>query len=618
MAITYGFYNSLNGDRKYNAFQMSSIFDGVIRDGVFQSIGGYLATKPGTGMQVIVSPGKAWFDHTWTVNDADLPLDISPSDLTLSRYDAVVLETDATKAVRENSIKVVKGTPASAPKKPTLVNEGDVHQHPLAYILVPRGSSSIQVQNIDIMVGKAECPFVTSILESVSIEALLAKWEGEFKAWSDKKENDFQTWFDDLQSQMEGDVATNLQNQINKINQTTATKETKSLYGVPSDGTPDDVFQAINSIGDIKVSTRTDLGDSWLLCNGEIINKKKYPELVKLFPKDGGTMIQTNGIEYYPPEDYEARSRHVLDNYIYFIQDGGYSRKYAYKAVQFPESEVALREFPRQFYYPRMKKIGDKYAVYEANSVDDLMVSDSIDGPWESKKITVDSNTYWSMGESLHYVNGHYIVFMQNRLPNSVPDTDIRAIAYTTDIESGDWKIFKPGAFKNKRMMRAIGFMQGKWVIFGQDFSRNETPIVSVSENADITSFGDTYRNFNLKVTDECVSIKDKIYAANHKMYVMRSPGENMEAISNEITGALSWARTDGKYIFSGTVVLDTENEVVYNMKNAAGSSAEAGCGDGFYLWEGSHLSYISIQEAIVTYLPEVSVPNAYAYIRGK
>ena len=108
MAITYGFYNSMNGDRKYDAIQMSSIFDGVIRDGVFQSIGGYLATKPGTGMQVIVSPGKAWFDHTWTVNDADLPLEIAQSDLTLSRYDAVILETDATKSVRENSIKVLK------------------------------------------------------------------------------------------------------------------------------------------------------------------------------------------------------------------------------------------------------------------------------------------------------------------------------------------------------------------------------------------------------------------------------------------------------------------------------------------------------------------------------
>lgn len=241
MAITYGFYNSLNGDRKYNAFQMSSIFDGVIRDGVFQSIGGYLATKPGEGMQVIVAPGKAWFDHTWTVNDADLPLEIAQSDLTLSRYDAVVLETDATKSVRENSIKVLKGAPASDPQKPTLINKGDVHQHPLAYILVPGGASSIQVQNIDIVVGKTECPFVTSILESVSIEALLAKWEGEFRVW-----------FDELQNQMAGDVATNLQNQITR--------------NAPS-------------VGDIVVSYNDAKKGPWLRCNGKSFDKGTYPEL---------------------------------------------------------------------------------------------------------------------------------------------------------------------------------------------------------------------------------------------------------------------------------------------------------------------------------------------------
>lgn len=208
MAITYGFYNSMNGDRKYDAVQLSSIFDGVIRDGVFQSIGGYLATKPGTGMQVLVSPGKAWFDHTWTVNDALYPLDIGKSDLTLKRYDAVVLETDSSQPVRKNSIKIVPGTPSTDPKKPSMVSEESQHQHALAYILVNPGATEIQEKDIEIVVGKDECPFVTSILESVSIEALLAKWEGEFQAW-----------FDELQSQMEGDVATNLQNQINELDE---------------------------------------------------------------------------------------------------------------------------------------------------------------------------------------------------------------------------------------------------------------------------------------------------------------------------------------------------------------------------------------------------------------
>ena len=39
MAVTYGFYDSTGGDRKYNAEQMGSIFDGIISDGFYSNIG---------------------------------------------------------------------------------------------------------------------------------------------------------------------------------------------------------------------------------------------------------------------------------------------------------------------------------------------------------------------------------------------------------------------------------------------------------------------------------------------------------------------------------------------------------------------------------------------------
>lgn len=54
MAVTYGFFNSVNGDRKYNADQMSSYFDGLVTDGVYEKIGDALIVKAGTGMQVSI------------------------------------------------------------------------------------------------------------------------------------------------------------------------------------------------------------------------------------------------------------------------------------------------------------------------------------------------------------------------------------------------------------------------------------------------------------------------------------------------------------------------------------------------------------------------------------
>lgn len=100
MSVTYGFYNSLNGDRKYNAEQVSSLFDGLIIDGVFASVGTAFAVKATTGITVNVGIGKAWFNHTWTLNDSILPLEAPEAEVLLDRIDAVVLEVDATESVR--------------------------------------------------------------------------------------------------------------------------------------------------------------------------------------------------------------------------------------------------------------------------------------------------------------------------------------------------------------------------------------------------------------------------------------------------------------------------------------------------------------------------------------
>lgn len=205
MAFTYGFYNSKNKDRRYNADQMSQLFDGILNDGVFNKVGELMMVVPGTGLQVLVKSGRAWFNSTWSYNDAAYPLNLSTPDVTVPRIDAVVLEVDHTETVRRNRLLVVKGIAASNPEKPILVNTDLIHQHPLAYVTLRAGAESISSGDIEIMVGKDECPFVTGILETASLEDLFAAWDEQFT-----------TWFDDIKSQLDGDVVTNLLNEINK------------------------------------------------------------------------------------------------------------------------------------------------------------------------------------------------------------------------------------------------------------------------------------------------------------------------------------------------------------------------------------------------------------------
>lgn len=205
MAFTCGFFNSENGDRKYNAEQMSAIFDGIIADGVFTTIGDHMAVSAGTGMQVLVGTGKAWFDHTWNVNDAAYPLAIAASDVTLSRIDAIVLETNHSDSVRLNKLRVVQGTVASSPVKPTLTNSEKVHQHPLAWVRVAPGVTQIAASAIENAVGTAACPFVTGIIATTAIDDLFNQWNGEFDEW-----------FDNLKSQLSDNVVANLQRQIDE------------------------------------------------------------------------------------------------------------------------------------------------------------------------------------------------------------------------------------------------------------------------------------------------------------------------------------------------------------------------------------------------------------------
>ena len=214
MSVSSGFFNSLNGDRKYNAAQMSAIFDGLIIDGVFASIGTAFAVKAAGGLTVNVGVGKAWFDHTWTVNDSILPMTAPEAEVLLDRIDAVVLEVNGTESVRENTIKFVKGNPSSAPSRPTLTNEGNVHQYPLCYIYRKYGTAVINQADITSMVGTESTPFVTGILQTISLDELLGKWQDELARFTDarsqevddwiaQEESDFTTWFNEMKADLQ-------------------------------------------------------------------------------------------------------------------------------------------------------------------------------------------------------------------------------------------------------------------------------------------------------------------------------------------------------------------------------------------------------------------------------
>lgn len=179
MSITYGYFNSVNGDRKYNADQMSQYFKGLISNGVYANLGGSMAVIADSAtMTVKVSSGRAVIDCKWIENDSNYDVTVSQSDATNPRYTAVVVQLDdANRLIR---ITTKDGTPASTPTQPSIDTATELC---LAMILVPAASSTIPQSRVTDKRGTSLCLWVTGLITQLNSNQLFLQWQEQFDIW---------------------------------------------------------------------------------------------------------------------------------------------------------------------------------------------------------------------------------------------------------------------------------------------------------------------------------------------------------------------------------------------------------------------------------------------------
>ena len=212
---TSGFFNSVNGDRLYNADQMSHIFEGLITDGVYESVGNKLAVQPNSGMTIQIATGRGWFNKRWVNNDSEYTMTVENSDVILNRYVAVVIKVDTTDAVRDAVPYLKYGEFATNPVKPIMERTETVKEYCLAYIYVGAGVSEITGSAIeDTRADESVCGWVTGLITQISTATLFAQYDAIFKEFMSAETTGFNEWFENLQVQLEGDVATNLTNAL--------------------------------------------------------------------------------------------------------------------------------------------------------------------------------------------------------------------------------------------------------------------------------------------------------------------------------------------------------------------------------------------------------------------
>lgn len=172
--LSFGFYNSKGGDRKYDAEQFGAMFNGIIADGVFAHYKNALKVTAGDGnRELVVSSGRAWFNGTWTEvddNGHSIYLMGSAVEKTYFVYLAV------NKNSRKNSVAWYSSIMSNIPEK-------GLYFYLLAQVTIPGGVNKITEAMITDTRGSDLCPYVTGIMETVSFEDLVKRVCGE--NWQD-------------------------------------------------------------------------------------------------------------------------------------------------------------------------------------------------------------------------------------------------------------------------------------------------------------------------------------------------------------------------------------------------------------------------------------------------
>lgn len=199
MAWTFGFHNSVNHDRVYNADQMSGIFEGLITDGVYEAVGNKLAVQPNSGMVIQIATGRGWFNGRWVNNSSPHLLTLDGSDVLLNRYAAICVRGDNTDGVRATQPYVKYSEFATNPVKPTMVRTDTIKEYCLAYVYIRAGATAITAADIeDTRQDTNLCGWVTGLIDQITPETLYTQFTAQFKEFYNESTTEFNEWFSGL------------------------------------------------------------------------------------------------------------------------------------------------------------------------------------------------------------------------------------------------------------------------------------------------------------------------------------------------------------------------------------------------------------------------------------
>lgn len=241
--ISYPFDSQITGyeadgspiyDRAADSSVLRKWMSHYFTDGVFSDNGALgFTVLQGDGMTVTVSAGSATIRGAIGIEDSVRTLALSAADTTYDRIDTVVARLNLENDYRSIDLYIVPGTAASAPMRPELTRNLSIWELGLADIKVGKNSSQVQQANItDTRLDADRCGIVASPLVTLDTTAVYNQimsdiaarkqeasdayddYLSDMDAYQAASKNDFDTWFQNLKEVLGGDIAGNLQLQI--------------------------------------------------------------------------------------------------------------------------------------------------------------------------------------------------------------------------------------------------------------------------------------------------------------------------------------------------------------------------------------------------------------------
>lgn len=250
-------------DREYTAAHWAAYFAQFVGNGVFANPTNQLMVVANEGLDIFVRPGWAWLNGYWYHNDEDLTISVPANTSTSVKNYGVFVHWDSNERVTKVTLEE-----HAEPLRTTTDWELK-----LAGITVPAGTARISDSMItDTRPDSGVCGFVSGVIELTSTtdlfrqyNAMFNEWyssqtadfdawyrqktaefeawysqqtsdyetwtaekqqafedwfaqqDSDYQTWFNAKDNEFKTWFATLQNTLSGDVAANLQNEIDDL-----------------------------------------------------------------------------------------------------------------------------------------------------------------------------------------------------------------------------------------------------------------------------------------------------------------------------------------------------------------------------------------------------------------